>query len=128
MLAEENPDALLYDERFDSALVGWTLGFGVKSDTRPVAVYDYQSLVRILAADFERDAERDAEDLEEHDFVLEAEEWVGVNMAGAYLGPNAPVIAAMRGISGASDLESCLVSDCGHAGIHRAPGGSAEIG
>lgn len=104
LLAQENPDALLYDERFDSALVGWTLGFGVKSDTRPVAIYDYQSLVGILAADFERDAELDAEDLEEleeHDFVTEAEEWVGVNMAGAYLGPNAPVIAAMGGISGA---------------------------
>lgn len=83
LLAQENPNALLYDERFDSALVGWTLGFGVKSDTGPVAIYDYQSLVGILAADFERDAERDAE---ERDFISEAEEWVGVNMAGAYLG------------------------------------------
>jgi hypothetical protein len=100
LLAQENPNALLYDERYDAALVGWTLGFGAKSDTRPVAVYDYQSLIEILAADFEKDAERDSEDLEERDFVSEAEEWVGVNMAGAYLGPNAPVIAAMGGISG----------------------------
>jgi hypothetical protein len=103
LLAQENPDAWLYDERFDSALVGWTLGFGVKSDTRPVAVYDYQSLVGILAADFERDAARDAEDLEEHDFILEAEEWVGANMAGASLGSAAPVIVAIAGIFRASD-------------------------
>jgi hypothetical protein len=92
VLAQQNPDALLYDERYDAALVGWTLGFGAKSDTKPVAVYDHQKLVAILTCDFAKDVERDGEDLDERDLELEAEEWVGINMAGAYLGPDAPVI------------------------------------
>lgn len=95
-LAQENPGALLYPEQFDGALVGLTLGFGPKSDTRPVAVYDHERLLQILAADFERDDESDGEDRDECHPLLEAEEWIDYNMAGAYLGPDAPVIVKMR--------------------------------
>lgn len=91
-LAQENPSALFYPERFDAALVGRTQGFGAKADSRPVPVYDRQRLIEILAADFAKDTDPGDEDLEERDVLLEAEEWVNINMAGAYLGPNAPVI------------------------------------
>ena len=36
-LTQQNPDGLLYPERYDAALLGMTLGFGTKSDTKPVA-------------------------------------------------------------------------------------------
>jgi hypothetical protein len=92
MLEQQNSDALFYPERFDPALVGMTFGFRAYGETKAVAVYDYQELVNILAAEFAKDAELEDEQLEERDFPLEAEEWVDINMAGAYLGPDAPVI------------------------------------
>ena len=48
IVTQQNPDALLYPERYDAALVGMTLGFGTKSDTKPVAVYDHTRLLEIL--------------------------------------------------------------------------------
>ncbi len=96
VLAQQNPDALLYDERYDAALAGWTVGFRAKSDTRPVAVYDREKLVEILAAEFAAAAESDPEDYDEPDFELEAEEWIDYNMAYAHFGANAPVIAMIQ--------------------------------
>jgi hypothetical protein len=92
VLAQENPDAQLYPERYDAALVGMTLGFGAKGDTRPVAVYDYTRLRQILAAEFARDDTRHGEEREDERRYDGAEEWIDYNMAGAYLGPDAPVI------------------------------------
>jgi len=100
ILAIENPGALLYDERYDAALVGVTEGFGTKRDTEPVAVYDREILVRLLAAEFASqqveiysgEIPEDAEDPR-----TEAEEWIAYNMAGAYHGHNAPVIARFPG-------------------------------
>jgi len=91
-LTQENPGALLYPERYDAALLGMTLGFGTKSDTRPVAVYDHDKLVEILAGEFAKDDARDGEEREDEERYDDAEEWIGYNMAHAYLGPDAPVI------------------------------------
>jgi hypothetical protein len=91
-LAQQNPDALLYPERYDAALLGMTLGFGTKSDTKPVAVYDHYRLLEILAAQFAENDARDGEEREDGEPYDDAEEWIDYNMAGAYLGPDAPVI------------------------------------
>jgi len=96
VLAQENPHALLYPERYDAALVGFTVGFGTKSDTRPVAVYDHDKLVEILAAEFAEDDHHDGEDHDDEERYDDAKEWVSYNMAGASLGADAPVIALME--------------------------------
>jgi hypothetical protein len=41
-----------------------TLGFGIKNDTKPVAIYDQRKMVEILAAEF---AKHDAHDSEERE-------------------------------------------------------------
>jgi len=123
-VAQQNPQALLYDEQYDGALMGWTLGFGTKSDTRPVAVYDHDKLLRILAADFAAEAEADGEDYDESELLSEAQQWIDHNMAGAYFGPDAPVIVTRAEDTVASHSEMCLVPDCESAGSHDAPGGS----
>ena len=51
-LTVHNSGALLYDERYDAALVGVTEGFRGKPDTAPVAVYDREILILLLAAEF----------------------------------------------------------------------------
>lgn len=92
ILTQQNPDALRYPERYDAALLGMTLGFGAKGDTRPVAVYDYSRLLEILAAEFASDDARDGVEREDGEWYDDAKEWIDYNMAGAYLGPDAPVI------------------------------------
>jgi hypothetical protein len=89
-------------------LAGWTVGFRAKSDTRPVAVYDREKLVEILAAEFAAAAESDPEDYDEPDFELEAEEWIDYNMAYAHFGANAPVIAMIQ--QPTAGLESARVA------------------
>jgi len=91
-LAQENPGALLYRESFDAALVGMTFGFGPKDHTGPVAVYDHDKLAEILATQFAVNSGCDGEDCDECCPLSQAEEWIAYNMAGAYLGPNAPMI------------------------------------
>ena len=95
-LMQEHPGALFFPERYDAALVGMTRGFGTKPDTRPVAVYDHNRLVEILAAESSNDDARDGEDREDGDRYDEAEERIDYNMAGAYLGPNSPVIVVIE--------------------------------
>jgi hypothetical protein len=95
-LAQENPGALLYPVRYDGALLGVTLGFGTKSDTEPVAVYDHTRLLEILTAEFAAQDITDGEEYEDEERLDDAEEWIDYNMAGAYLGPDAPVIVKMR--------------------------------
>jgi hypothetical protein len=92
VLTQQNPAALFYPERYDAALLGMTLGFGTKSDTKPVAVYDHTRLLEILAAEFARDDARDGEEREDEERYDDAQEWIALNMAGAFLGPDAPVI------------------------------------
>jgi hypothetical protein len=43
------------------------LGFRTKPDIRPVAVYDHEKLVEILAAEFAKDDARDGEEREDGD-------------------------------------------------------------
>jgi hypothetical protein len=81
---------LLYPERFDAALVGMTFGFGPKDHTKPVAVYDHEILAEILIMGFVKDDESDGEECEDEERLDDAEEWIDYNMAGAYLGPDAP--------------------------------------
>lgn len=95
-LAVHNPDALFYGERYDAALVGVTEGFRGNPETAPVAVYDHEILIDLLAAEFasqqvEIYSGEIPEDVEEP--RVEAIEWIGHNMAGAYHGSNAPIIA-----------------------------------
>jgi hypothetical protein len=59
-------------------------------------VYDYETLAEILIMEFAKDDESEGEDRDESHPLSEAEEWIDYNMAGAYLGPNAPVIVKMR--------------------------------
>jgi hypothetical protein len=96
VLSQLNPDALLYLERYDGALLGVTLGFGTKGDTKPVAVYERTRLLEILTAEFAARDITDGEDRDECHPLSEAEEWIDYNKAGAYLGPDAPVIVKMR--------------------------------
>jgi len=91
-LTQQNPGALFYPERFEAALVGMTLGFRAASETKPVAVYDHGKLIEILAAEFAKDDARDGEECEDGERYDDAEEWIAYNMAGAYQGPNAPII------------------------------------
>jgi hypothetical protein len=60
-LTQENPRALMYPEQYDTALLGWTHGFGTKPDSRPVAVYSRDKLVEILAGEFAEDDEHDGD-------------------------------------------------------------------
>ncbi len=83
----------MYPEQYDTALLGWTHGFGTKPDSRPVAVYSREKLVEILAGEFAEDDEHDG-DYDDTDPLVQAEQWVDINMAYAYLGPDAPVIVA----------------------------------
>ena len=92
LLMQQNPGALFYPERYDAALLEWTHGFGTKPDNRPVAVYEHDKLVEILAAEFAKDDARDGEEREDEERYADAQEWIDFNMAGAYLGPDAPVI------------------------------------
>lgn len=96
VLSQLNPDALLYLERYDGALLGVTLGFGTKSDTKPVAVYDHTRLLEILTAEFAARDITDGEECEDEERLDDAEEWIDYNMAGAYLGPDAPVIVKIK--------------------------------
>ena len=123
-VASQNPQALFYDKRFDDALIGWTLGFGTKSDTRPVAVYDHYKLLGMLAAEFAADGAVDGEDVEESELVSDAQQWIDHNMAGAYFGPDAPVLLTTAATFGAQQARLCLVPDCEDSGAHQAPGGS----
>jgi hypothetical protein len=61
-----------------------------------VAAYDHDKLVEILAAQFAEDDARDGEEREDGEPYDDAEEWIDYNMAGAYLGPNAPVIVVIE--------------------------------
>jgi hypothetical protein len=61
-----------------------------------IAVYDRDKLVEILAAEFGDDDRGDGEDREDGERYDDAEEWVAYNMADAFPGPNAPVIAVME--------------------------------
>ena len=54
-MTQENPKALMYPGQFDTALLGWTHGFGAKPDSGSVAVYSREKLVEILAAEFAED-------------------------------------------------------------------------
>jgi hypothetical protein len=46
-----------------------------------------------MAGEFAEDDEHDG-DCDDTDLLVQAEEWVDINMAYAYLGPDAPVIVA----------------------------------
>jgi hypothetical protein len=91
-LTQQNPGALFYPDRFETALVGMTFGFRATGETRAVAVYDHSKLVEILAAEFAKDDARDGEEREDEERYDDADEWIDYNMAGAYLGPDMPVI------------------------------------
>jgi hypothetical protein len=53
---------------------------------------DHTRLLEILAAEFARDDARDGEEREDEERYDDAQEWIALNMAGAFLGPDAPVI------------------------------------
>ena len=108
LLAQQNPHAMFYPERYDEALVGMTWGFGAKQDSDPVAAYARQKLIDLLAEEFAEGNESDEEDCDPSDHRADAEEWVDTNMLGGRLGPDAPVILITRV---ASDT-CCCSSPC----------------
>ena len=77
-LSEINPDALLADG-LEQALVGYT----VNHHHPAVAVYDIQKCVDVLV-------ERDGMSPDE------ADEYLGVNTLGAYVGENGPLFVWMN--------------------------------
>src|SRR5439155_5657482 len=95
-LTQQNSGALFYSERYDAALVGMTFGFRATGETKPVGVYDHGKLLEILATEFAKDNSRDDEEREDWDLYDDAKEWIDYNMAGAYLGPDAPLIVVME--------------------------------
>ena len=99
-LTQQNPGALFYPDRFEAALIGMTLGFRAARETKPVAVYDHGKLVEILAAQFAMQDMADGEEREDEERHDDAEEWIGVNMAGAALGSNGLAIGMEQTVTG----------------------------
>lgn len=73
IVAEANPDAMVADG-LDDAAIGYTMNH----HSPQVVVYDYDKCVETLVA-------RDGMTAEE------ADEYLGFNTLGAYVGPNGPV-------------------------------------
>ena len=72
-MSEINPEALFADG-LDDAIVGYAHRCG----TQALVVYDYNRCVDVLMRDNGMSGS-------------EAEEWMGFNVVGAYLGPNTPL-------------------------------------
>ena len=73
IVAEANPDAIVADGLEDAA-IGYTVGH----HSEHVVVYDYDKCVAVLVS-------RDGMSEEE------ADEFLGFNTLGAYVGPNGPI-------------------------------------
>ena len=63
-----------------------------RASLRSYSSADHGKLIEILAAEFAKDDAHDGEEREDEERHDDAEEWIDFNMAGAYLGPDAPVI------------------------------------
>jgi len=94
-LAELNPDAILFEE-YEGAFMGHAHKDGLK----PVAVYNYEAIVGIVAEGYTKDEEymarikdeygEDAEKTMQAVFQ-EAEDWVDYNVLGTQVGENGPI-------------------------------------
>jgi len=73
IVAEVNPDAIVADGLEDAAI-----GYTMNHHSAPVVVYDYDRCVAVLVR-------RDGMSEEE------ADEFLGFNTLGAYVGPNGPI-------------------------------------
>ena len=89
-VAEYNEEALLLEERFDVAIIG----VAERINLGPVAAYDADMIIEILAKDMEVD-EDDVESLYDGDYESAkfsmAMEYFDYNIKGAWLGENTPV-------------------------------------
>lgn len=74
----------MFYDGFDECIVGLATQL-----SRPVVVYDYEKCVTKLYDEFV--IECDIEGHEECDHLLEAEDFIGYNVTGAWVGENTPV-------------------------------------
>ena len=88
-VAEYNEEALLLPEKYDSAIIG----IAERINLGPVAAYDTNKLIEIIADEMEPDED----DIEQHDNDIDmaknfmAIEYFEYNIKGAWLGENTPV-------------------------------------
>ena len=79
-IAEFNPEAILFDD-LDDAIIG----VGHQHGTTPVAIYDREKCIEILADKF---AEHGSPKV---DHLAEAIEWFEFNIGCAYVGEHTPI-------------------------------------
>jgi len=80
-------DSILLADGFDGALVGVGTRF-----IHPVAIYNYDTCVQMLANDYLDDAEEQKRDgYTDEDALLDAEEYLSHNTIGAHVGENTPI-------------------------------------
>ena len=80
-------DSILLADGFDGALVGVGTRF-----IHPVAIYNYDTCVKMLANDYLDDAEATMrEGYADEDALLDAEEYMIHNTTGAHVGENTPI-------------------------------------
>ena len=80
-------DSILLADGFDGALVGIGTRF-----IHPVAIYNYDTCVKMLANDYLDDAEAGGRtEYTDEDALLDAEEYLIHNTTGAFVGDNTPI-------------------------------------
>ena len=80
-------DSILLADGFDGALVGIGTRF-----IHPVAIYNYDTCVKMLANDYLDDAEASGRtEYTDEDALLDAEEYLIHNTTGAFVGDNTPI-------------------------------------
>ncbi len=87
-VSENNENALLLGEEFDSAIIG----MAERINLGPVVAYDTDKLINILANTMQVDESEleDGETIEDKQFEL-AKEWFDYNIMGAWVGEFTPV-------------------------------------
>jgi hypothetical protein len=87
-VAEYNEEALLLPKKYDSAIIG----IAERINLGPVAAYDVNKLIELLAEEMEPDAD----DIETHGDVESAKQFLALeyfdfNIKGGWLGEGTPV-------------------------------------
>lgn len=82
--------AILYDG-FEDCLIGFGTQFNY-----PVAIYDHEKCIEKLTMDFYASCEKASACDCDHD--LEAEEYMGFNVTGGWVGHSTPVFLTRKGL------------------------------
>lgn len=88
-IMEYNEEALLLEERYDSAIIG----VAERINLGPVVAYDSEKIIEILAKDMEVSEEElteDGRDIKDIKYEM-AIEYFDFNIKGSWVGENTPV-------------------------------------